>query len=151
MDSRIVKIKSGIVEYGFAVSDGFTCIEACYPSPKKEDSKAMDGVLAAGGTEEIQRYDISEEWAHAGIVKAGDYCFLSYCVGNVGGTIEEQINGAFDQMERRLAMVGLTLDHDRSDRLCCRDDHLYLPAACSTPCAGRPEGKAGNLKELNTS
>ena len=57
----------------------------------------------------IERYDIHEEWAHAGIVKAGDYCFLSYCVGNVGGTIEEQIHGAFDDMERRLAMVGLTL------------------------------------------
>jgi len=57
----------------------------------------------------IERYDIHEEWAHAGIVKAGDYCFLSYCVGNVGGTIEEQIRGAFDDMERRLAMVGLTL------------------------------------------
>ena len=94
MDSRIVKIKSGIVEYGFAVSDGFTCIEACYPSPKKEDSKAMDGVLAAGGTEEIQRYDISEEWAHAGIVKAGDYCFLSYCVGKYPARKSIQTNFA---------------------------------------------------------
>ncbi len=86
-------------------------IEECYPAPKKEDAKATEGVMAAGGTEEIQRYDISEDWAHSGIVKAGDYCFLSYCVGNVGGTIEEQINGAFDQMEQRLAMVGLKLEH----------------------------------------
>ena len=60
---------------------------------------------------EIERYDISEEWAHSGIIKAGDFCFLSYCVGNIGGTIEEQINGAFDQMEKRLAMVGLTLEN----------------------------------------
>ena len=30
---------------------------------------------------------------------------LGYCVGNIGGTIEEQINGAFDHMERRLALV----------------------------------------------
>ena len=52
---------------------------------------------------EIIRKDISEEWAHSGIIKAGDYCFLSYCVGNIGGTIEEQINGAFDQLEERLA------------------------------------------------
>ena len=60
---------------------------------------------------EIIRKDISREWAHAGIVKAGDYCFLSYCVGNIGGTVEEQINGAFDQMERRLALFGLTLEN----------------------------------------
>ena len=60
---------------------------------------------------EIIRKDISEEWAHSGIVKAGDYCFLSYCVGNIGGTIEEQINGAFDQMEERLALFGLTLEN----------------------------------------
>ena len=59
----------------------------------------------------IERYDINQEWAHSGIIKAGDYCFLGYCVGNVGGTIEEQINGAFDQMERRLALVGLTLEN----------------------------------------
>ena len=59
---------------------------------------------------EIERYDVCEEWAHSGIIKAGDFCFLSYCAGNVGGTIEEQINGAFDNMEERLAMVGLTLE-----------------------------------------
>ena len=56
---------------------------------------------------EIERYDVSEEWAHSGIIKAGDFCFLSYCVGNIGGTVEEQINGAFDNMEQRLSMVGL--------------------------------------------
>ena len=60
---------------------------------------------------EIIRKDISEEWAHSGIIKAGDYCFLSYCVGNIEGTVEEQINGAFDQMESRLAMFGLTLEN----------------------------------------
>ena len=60
---------------------------------------------------EIVRKDISEEWAHAGIVKAGDYCFLSYCVGNIGGTFEEQVNGAFDQMESRLALFGLSLEN----------------------------------------
>ena len=58
----------------------------------------------------IERYDINEDWAHTGIIKAGDFYFLNYCVGNVGGSIEEQINGAFDDMERRLAMVGLTLE-----------------------------------------
>lgn len=59
---------------------------------------------------EILRYDVNEDWAHTGIIKAGDFCFLNYCVGNVGGTIEEQINGAFNQMEKRLAIVGLTLE-----------------------------------------
>ena len=60
---------------------------------------------------EIERYDVNEEWAHSGIIKAGDFCFLGYCAGNVGGTIEEQINAAFDQMESRLALVGLTLEN----------------------------------------
>ena len=59
----------------------------------------------------IERYEIHEEWAHSGIVKAGDYCFLNYCVGNVGKSVEQQINGAFDEMERRLALVGLTLEN----------------------------------------
>lgn len=59
----------------------------------------------------IERYDVNEECAHTGIIKAGDFCFLNYCVGNVGGSVEEQINGAFDEMERRLAMVGLTLEN----------------------------------------
>lgn len=58
----------------------------------------------------IIRKEINEDWAHTGIVIAGDYCFLSYCVGNIGGTIEEQINGAFDQMEKRLAIFDLTLE-----------------------------------------
>lgn len=58
----------------------------------------------------IERYEISEDMAHSGIIKAGDYCFLNYCVGNVGGSVEQQINGAFDEMERRLALVGLTLE-----------------------------------------
>lgn len=60
---------------------------------------------------EIIRLDVSEDMAHSGIIKAGDFCFLNYCVGNVGGTVEEQINGAFDDMERRLAMVGLSLEN----------------------------------------
>ena len=41
----------------------------------------------------IERYDVNEEWAHSGIIKAGDFCFLNYCVGNVGGSIEQQVNG----------------------------------------------------------
>lgn len=60
---------------------------------------------------EIKRFEIHEEWAHAGIVQAGDFCFLNYCVRNIGGTIEEQVNGAFDVMEERLALVGLKLEN----------------------------------------
>lgn len=62
----------------------------------------MDGII---------RKEINENWAHTGIIKAGDFCFLGYCVGNIGGSVEEQINGAFDDMERRLALFGLTLEN----------------------------------------
>lgn len=48
----------------------------------------------------IERYDINENWAHSGIIKAGDFCFINYCARNLGGTIEQQVNGAFDQMEK---------------------------------------------------
>lgn len=60
---------------------------------------------------EIERYEINENWAHSGIIKAGDFCFLSYCVRDMNGTIEQQINGAFDVMEERFALVGLTLEN----------------------------------------
>lgn len=60
---------------------------------------------------EIERYDVNEDWAHSGIIKAGDFCFLNYCVGNVGQSVESQINGAIDEMERRLGIVGLGLEN----------------------------------------
>ena len=44
---------------------------------------------------EIRRYDINENWAHSGIIQAGDYCFINYCVRNIGGTIEVQMNCLF--------------------------------------------------------
>jgi enamine deaminase RidA (YjgF/YER057c/UK114 family) len=58
---------------------------------------------------EIIRGDINEEWAHSGYIVAGDFVFLSYCVGNIGKSVEEQVNGALDHMESRLAKVGLSL------------------------------------------
>ncbi len=58
----------------------------------------------------IIRGDINKDWAHSGFVVAGDFVFLSYCVGNVGKSVEEQVNGALDHMEQRLAQVNLTLD-----------------------------------------
>jgi hypothetical protein len=33
--------------------------------------------------ESIKRSDINEQWAHSGIVEAGDFDFISYCVGNI--------------------------------------------------------------------
>ena len=59
---------------------------------------------------EINRTEISEEWAHSGIVEAGDYVFISYCMGNEGQSIENQINGAFDVLSERLGLIGLTLE-----------------------------------------
>jgi len=59
---------------------------------------------------EIKRTEISEEWAHSGVVEAGDYVFVSYCMGNEGQSIENQINGAFDILNERLGTVGLTLE-----------------------------------------
>ena len=58
----------------------------------------------------IKRSDINEEWAHSGIVEAGDFVFINYCVGNFGQSIEKQINGAFDHLSKRLESIGLTLE-----------------------------------------
>ena len=59
----------------------------------------------------IERYDISEQWAHSGIIKAANLYFIGYCVGNIGQDIEAQVNGAIDHMEKRLATVGLGLEN----------------------------------------
>lgn len=60
--------------------------------------------------DKIKRYDINEEYAYSGMVQAGDFVFLTFCVGNVGGTVEEQVEGALDNMSERLALVNLTLE-----------------------------------------
>lgn len=57
----------------------------------------------------ITRSDVNDEWAHSGYVEAGDFVFLSYCVGNIGKPVEDQVNGALDHMEKRLAEVDLKL------------------------------------------
>ncbi|MCM1023174.1 MAG: effector binding domain-containing protein [Prevotella sp.] len=59
----------------------------------------------------IERYDVNEDWAHSGIVRAGDFCFLNYCASGKGETVEQQIGGAFDEMEKRLTAVGLNLEN----------------------------------------
>lgn len=57
----------------------------------------------------IIRHEINEDWALAGLVEAGDFVFVSYCIGNIGQPIEAQINGAFDNLSERLNTIGLTL------------------------------------------
>jgi enamine deaminase RidA (YjgF/YER057c/UK114 family) len=57
----------------------------------------------------IIRGDVNDEWAYSGYVVAGDFVFLSFCVGNVGKSVEEQVNGALDNMEERLSKVDLKL------------------------------------------
>lgn len=59
---------------------------------------------------EIVRGDVNEEFAYSGYVAAGDFVFLTFCVGNVGQPVEAQVEGALDNMSERLAQVGLTLD-----------------------------------------
>lgn len=59
---------------------------------------------------EITRHDISEDLALSGVVEAGDFVFVGFCVGNHGQPVEAQINGAFDHLEARLSLVGLTLE-----------------------------------------
>jgi len=59
----------------------------------------------------IERFEVNENWAHSGMICAGDFCFLGYCTGGSQGDIEQQVNGAFDVMEKRLAQAGLTLEN----------------------------------------
>lgn len=63
---------------------------------------------------EIIRMNLNEKFAndcaYSEVVVAGDWVYLNFCVGNVGKSVEEQVHGALDNMEARLALVGLTLD-----------------------------------------
>ena len=61
--------------------------------------------------DKIKRNEINEEWATSGTVEAGDFVYISYCVGYpFSQPIEDQINGAIDQLQNRLESIGLTLD-----------------------------------------
>lgn len=53
----------------------------------------------------------AREYAYSEIVEAGGFVFLTFCVGNVGESVEMQVHGALDHMEQRLKMVGLDLSH----------------------------------------
>ncbi|MNE39186.1 Endoribonuclease L-PSP [compost metagenome] len=58
----------------------------------------------------IVRYDVNEECAYSGYVEAGDFIFLTFCVGNIGESVERQVEGALDHMSYRLQQVNLSLD-----------------------------------------
>ena len=58
----------------------------------------------------INRIETDEFWADSTIIEAGDYVFVGYCMRNEGKSIEEQIHGAIDTLEKRLQMVDLTLE-----------------------------------------
>lgn len=60
--------------------------------------------------EEIKRIEVDEFWADTTIIEAGDFVYISYCMKNEGESIENQINGAFDILEERLAKVRLSLE-----------------------------------------
>lgn len=59
---------------------------------------------------DIKRMEIDEDWADSTIIEAGDFVFVGYCMKNEGKSMEEQIEGAFDVLETRLKMVGLSLE-----------------------------------------
>ena len=58
----------------------------------------------------IERLQTDEFWVDSTVIEAGDFVFAGYCMGNEGGTIQEQINGAIDTLEKRLKLAGLTLE-----------------------------------------
>ena len=58
----------------------------------------------------IKRFEVSDEWAHSGLIEAGNHVFVSYCMKNEGQSIDKQINGAFDVLEERLKSIGLNLE-----------------------------------------
>jgi len=63
---------------------------------------------------EIKRHNLDKDnarqCAYSEVVEAGDFVFLTFCVGNVGQTVEAQVHGALDNMAARLEMVGLSLE-----------------------------------------
>jgi len=62
----------------------------------------------------MNRYNLDAEFANAcaytEVVEAGDYVFIAFCVGNLGQSVEAQVNGALDCLEKRLQLVHLTLN-----------------------------------------
>ena len=75
-----------------------------------DETYSINNIMGKRIMSEIKRTELSEEWAHSGIIEAGGYVFVSYCMGNEGQSVENQINGAFDLLEKRLGSIGLSLE-----------------------------------------
>ena len=72
--------------------------ESCYDSPRRN---SVSG---------IKRLEVDEFWADSTVIDAGDYVFVGYCMANEGKSIQEQMDGAFDVLEKRLQLAGLMLE-----------------------------------------
>lgn len=59
---------------------------------------------------EIKRHGTHEDYAYSSYVEAGDFVFLNFCVGNIGQSVEMQVEGALDQMNQFLGEIDLTLE-----------------------------------------
>ena len=75
---------------------------------------------------DIIRSDVDDDYACSGIVEAGDFVFISYCFGNLGQSIEKQIIGAIETLEKRLETKGLTLESVVNTK-CLFKDIMDLP------------------------
>ena len=88
---------------------------------------------------EIKRIEIDEVWADSTVIEAGHFVFIGYCMKNEGQDIKAQIMGAFEVLEQRLEMVGLTLESvcEKVDCLFKNIDDLnYLPEIIQTNFTG---------------
>lgn len=66
----------------------------------------MNGIIRKNLDEQT-----AKEYGYSEMVEAGGFVFLTFCVGNVGQSVEMQVHGALDHMEQRLNKIGLTLSH----------------------------------------
>ncbi|MGC3994704.1 MAG: RidA family protein [Propionicimonas sp.] len=57
----------------------------------------------------VVRHGVSEDLALSLAVEAGGFVYCSFCVGNVGQSVEAQVHGALDDLVRRLDGLGLDL------------------------------------------
>lgn len=58
----------------------------------------------------INRHIINERNANSGVIEAGGFVFIGHCCRNQGQPLENQVNGALDQLCEGLELVGLTLE-----------------------------------------
>ena len=66
----------------------------------------MNGIIRKNLDEQT-----AKEYAYSEMGEAGGFVFLTFCVGNVGQSVEMQVHGALDHMEQRLNKIGLNLSH----------------------------------------